>query len=478
MRFVPAAIVLSAAALTASLPACAVPDSHADEYAGVATAAIASVPAGVDCIEIVATGNRVAASRFDVTAGASSILALTGLPVGAVAFSGKAYPGACSAVSATTAATWIANPVTTNLTAGVNADVTLDFRRNGTSTVTANFDDGPDAGTDADTGPTTQTLVVALAGTGVGRVTSAPAGIDCGSDCSEPFTTGAVVTLTALPQPGSTFARWSGGGCTGTGTCVVTMSAASSVTATFSSSAYSLTVARAGTGVGTVASSPAGINCGSSCSSPYAYGTTVTLTATPATGSSFTGWSGGGCSGTGTCTVSVTAATTVTASFTLSTYPLTVTKAGSGAGIVSSTPAGISCGATCAKAYAYGTSVTLTATSNVGSTFTGWSGACTGAGPCTVNLVAAKNVTANFAVKMYTVTIARSGNGTVTSAPVGLNCGSACTTSFPYGTSLTLTESASGLSFFSGWSGPCSGSGAVCAFTVMGNTTVNATFVP
>ena len=62
-----------------------------------------------------------------------------------------------------------------------------------------------------------------------------------------------------------------------------------------------LTVAKSGTGAGTVTSSPAGINCGATCSANFNNGSSVTLTASPATGSSFAGWSGGGCSGTGTC---------------------------------------------------------------------------------------------------------------------------------------------------------------------------------
>jgi hypothetical protein len=90
-----------------------------------------------------------------------------------------------------------------------------------------------------------------------------------------------------------------------------------------------------------VTSSPAGINCGADCTEPYTNGTSVTLTATPAAGSTFSGWSGGGCSGTGTCVVTITAAITVTATFTLNTYPLTVAKAGTGTGTVTSSPAGI-----------------------------------------------------------------------------------------------------------------------------------------
>ena len=70
-------------------------------------------------------------------------------------------------------------------------------------------------------------------------------------------------------------------------------------------------------------SNPAGISCGTTCSVTANHGSTLTLTATPDTGSSFTGWSGGGCSGTGTCTVTVEAAKSVTASFTVIVRPTT-----------------------------------------------------------------------------------------------------------------------------------------------------------
>ncbi len=75
-----------------------------------------------------------------------------------------------------------------------------------------------------------------------------------------------------------------------------------------------LTVIKAGTGSGTVTSSPTGINCGSTCRTTVNSGTSVTLTATPTSGSSFAGWNGD-CTGTGTCALSINAATNVTATF-------------------------------------------------------------------------------------------------------------------------------------------------------------------
>jgi uncharacterized repeat protein (TIGR03803 family) len=154
-------------------------------------------------------------------------------------------------------------------------------------------------------------------GTGSGTVTSNPAGINCGGTCSAVFIQGTSVTLTATALSGSSFAGWSGEGCSGTSTCTVSMTVARNVTATFNLNVvqFTLTVARNGTGSGTVTSNPAGVNCGSTCSALFNQGTSVTLTATAESGSSFAGWSGEGCSGNGTCTVSMTVARNVTAMF-------------------------------------------------------------------------------------------------------------------------------------------------------------------
>jgi hypothetical protein len=76
-------------------------------------------------------------------------------------------------------------------------------------------------------------LTVSMAGTGSGRVTSVPDGINCEPECSQAFVTGTPVTLTASPYSGSNFADWSGGGCSGTGSCTVTMNESTIVTAEF-----------------------------------------------------------------------------------------------------------------------------------------------------------------------------------------------------------------------------------------------------
>jgi hypothetical protein len=87
---------------------------------------------------------------------------------------------------------------------------------------------------------TTFNLAVTKSGAGSGTVTSSPVGIDCGATCAFGFNAGSSVTLTATPAGGSVFAGWSGGGCSGTGTCTVTMNAAASVAATFMTQAGTL----------------------------------------------------------------------------------------------------------------------------------------------------------------------------------------------------------------------------------------------
>ena len=196
-------------------------------------------------------------------------------------------------------------------------------------------------------------------------------------------------------------------------------STSSIVTVTVTTSTFALTVTPAGTGSGTVTSSPSGIVCPSTCSANFNSGTVVTLTAAASAGSTFAGWSGA-CSGTGTCSVTMSAAKAVTATFntTVTTFALSVTVAGTGTGTVKSSPSGISCPSTCSANFNSGTVVTLTETAAAGSTFAGWSGACSGTGVCSVTMSAAKAVTATFN---------SSSSPAVTLTPTSLNFGAVAT---------------------------------------------------
>jgi hypothetical protein len=102
---------------------------------------------------------------------------------------------------------------------------------------------------------------------------------------------------------------------------------------------------------------------------------------------------------------------------------LTVAKAGTGTGTVVSSPAGISCGAFCGGAAPSGTSGTLTAVPDSGSTFAGWSGACTNAtGACLLTLFANASVTATFNIDQSQVK-----SDAVTPSAVQLGKAGSCT---------------------------------------------------
>ena len=158
------------------------------------------------------------------------------------------------------------------------------------------------------------TLVeVTLGGTGSGSVTSAPAGITCGSGCTATFDPGQSVTLTAAPEPGSRFAGWSGA-CTGSApTCTfATAVGTATVGASFVKMA-TLSVTRKGRGKVTDASGA--IDCGATCTATFDDGVSAKLAATPARGYLFAGWSGACAGKAPTCTVGVTGAQEVTAAF-------------------------------------------------------------------------------------------------------------------------------------------------------------------
>jgi hypothetical protein len=169
---------------------------------------------------------------------------------------------------------------------------------------------------------------------------------------------------------------------------------------------------------------------------------------------------------------------------------VTVTKVGNGT--VQSADKVISCGNKCTAPYIGGTAVTLTAKAGSGSTFTGWTGACTGIGSCTVTVTGAAAVSATFTpnppsaggggggggvaggggggttASTFKLTINRNGKGTVTTNPAG--------TSFASGKVVTLTATPDPGAPWNGWSGACTGTALTCTITMTKDTSVTANF--
>ncbi len=152
---------------------------------------------------------------------------------------------------------------------------------------------------------TTSEKSLTIAINGSGAVTSSPAGIDCGSRCSANYAEGTTITLTARPASGFSLLGWTGD-CTGSqNTCTLTLTEDSNVGAVFTSTPLnSLAINKKG--LGTVTSSPAGIDCGESCSANFPPNTTITVTARPASGFEFIGWTGDCTSTQTTCTFTIT----------------------------------------------------------------------------------------------------------------------------------------------------------------------------
>jgi hypothetical protein len=158
-------------------------------------------------------------------------------------------------------------------------------------------------------------LTITKSGTGTGTVTSNPVGIDCGSTCSYRFASGTSVTLVATLGSSSVFDGWSGDATGNSSTVTVIMNSNKSVTAIFNILLYTLTIIKSGIGTGTVTSSPSGIDCGATCSYQFVDGTSVTLTATPDSGTIFGGWSGDATDTNSIVTITMNSDKSVTATF-------------------------------------------------------------------------------------------------------------------------------------------------------------------
>src|SRR5439155_716237 len=237
---------------------------------------------------------------------------------------------------------------------------------------------------------------------------------------------GSTVQLTATPAVGYHFAGWSGDA---TGSAIplsVAMDAAKSITATFAINTYALDVTTVGSGaVAKNADQPS-----------YDHGSSVELTATPAVGYHFVGWSGNASSTTNPLSVTMDAAKSITATFAINTYALDVTPAGSGT--VAKSPDQAS--------YDHGSLVELSATPAVGYHFVAWSGDASGSdNPLSVTMEAAKSITATFAINTYVLDVTTVGSGTVAKSPDQ--------PSYDHGSTRQLTATPATNYHFAGWSG-------------------------
>lgn len=331
-------------------------------------------------------------------------------------------------------------------------------------------------------------VIVSKDGTGSGKVTSTPSGIDCSSDCTESYRNGTEVEFTATADPGSVFSGWHGA-CTGIGTCTVRVTGTTNLIATFSTTdtTYRLTVNRAGDGFGSIGSTPAGINCGNldgdtDCTEDYRAGTSVTLNVLVGPGATFAGWSGD-CAGVGSCTLIMSSARTATATFTseIPNYDLSLIKSGSGSGTVTSSPAGVNCGDDCVETYSSGTSVTLSSISAAGSVLSGWTGCDENpaASICVVRMNAARTVKIIYN-RLRTLRVIKEGDGTgkVESLPMGIECGATCAYDFADGQSILLRATEDFGSEFVSWTGcdSVSDDGFFCTIAINSDKTIYAKF--
>ncbi|HBI14744.1 MAG TPA: hypothetical protein DDY20_04415 [Desulfobulbaceae bacterium] len=252
-------------------------------------------------------------------------------------------------------------------------------------------------------------------------------------------------------------------GCTRPGTARTGTSSSASldgdktVTATFTLNQYILTYT-AGDHGSISGTTPQTVDHGSD-------GTAVT--AVPDANYHFVQWSDGSTANPRTDT-DVTGDITVTANFAINVYTLTYT-AGANGSITGTSPQTVEHGAD-------GTEVT--AVPDTGFHFGQWSDGSTANPRTDTNVTGDITVTATFAIDRFAlnVILAGSGQGTVSSDPAGIDCGTACSDTFAYGTVVTLNATAEGGSRFAGWSGDgdC-GDGTV---TMTGDVSCTATFRP
>ena len=318
---------------------------------------------------------------------------------------------------------------------------------------------------------------------GAGVIASSDDGINCGPTCIHLYPKGSTVNLTATAASGATFTHWLGACAGQKNPCTVSVNGYTAVSADFSSP---VTVSVVGSG--SVTSTPAGINCPAvSCSAKFPARTSVTLTATPASGFALNGWSGD-CSGTAvTCTFVINSAKAAAVQF-VNRFTLSVAPTGAGTELITSSPAGINCGASCTASFPPGAVVTLSVPFSPDSYIQDWGVPGCSAFQATCGITLNADLSINVAVGLkQPISVDVSGSGSVqvsdasgaASAPPPATCSSSCTYLYQPGDTLTLVANAASTTHFVAWGGACSGNaGSICTVNFQVATSASAQFAP
>ncbi len=232
---------------------------------------------------------------------------------------------------------------------------------------------------------------------------------------------------------------------------------------------YQLTVDMLGSGVNPVTSEPQGINCGSTCSYLFDQDTSITLIAQENANSTFS-WNGCDTTNGNQCVVEMTGEREVTVTFNEipppPQYKLMVTKIGYGT--LNVEPLGPICGMGSIECLQYqaGTSIKLTAQPSSDYVFSSWSEDCeSNNASITVTMDSDKQCTVIFTGR-HKLSVQKQGDGTITSEPAGINCGTDCEEEFNASTQVKLTAQANNGFAFTKWADDCSGQNASIMVTM------------